>query len=302
MFKNLSELLEMFDDDISTRGLDIYESEGVIDVEIKGDEILFSVLGRYNPFYNVTIKIVDDNITNTSCDCPYFDDCKHIYACLLYIEDHHEELYLEMQKELKNNLGKIELLKNTISNSSKEELEKDIIYLYMNDNFSKKYINEKYLKIEGDIFNKIKEVIDDYLEALSILDDGYDTHDEYELDERFYLEEEFGEYEYFLNDSYYDVIINGIISDLHIKLNVNKQQEVISIVFKLYELFGNDDYDRAEEIFDDFHNEIIKQVITFFDESQINKWSQILLKIKETKKYLYNKLLTISKDYFKDFD
>lgn len=79
-----------FEAKILDRGLDYYESKAVSIYSSSHDHVEAQVAGSI--IYDVRINFDDGKITSMYCDCPYYDNCKHMAATLYYIEEHPELL------------------------------------------------------------------------------------------------------------------------------------------------------------------------------------------------------------------
>lgn len=121
---------EYFEEKILDRGMDYYESNAVRIYSYSDSHINAQVAGTI--IYDVDIYFRDCEITSMHCNCPYYDNCKHLAATLYYLEDHpdliktenptdllltcsHEELIEFLSGELSKNpelFAKLKLFKN----------------------------------------------------------------------------------------------------------------------------------------------------------------------------------------------
>ena len=84
---NLKNFEEQFDDVILNRGLDYYKSGYIKSLELDGDTWVAVVSG--SDYYEVTVALSGDDVSDTSCDCPYDWGayCKHQAAVLYALRD-----------------------------------------------------------------------------------------------------------------------------------------------------------------------------------------------------------------------
>lgn len=83
-----------FDGKILNRGMNYYESNAVRLYSYSNTHVYAQVAGTM--IYDVDIYFDDDlQIKSMHCNCPYYDNCKHLAATLYYLEDHPEVLKKE---------------------------------------------------------------------------------------------------------------------------------------------------------------------------------------------------------------
>ena len=79
---------QAFPERILNRGLDYYHRELVGHLDKSDDFVEAAVYG--SDLYHVKIKLIDGEIVNMKCDCPFAFDgnhCKHMAAVLFRAED-----------------------------------------------------------------------------------------------------------------------------------------------------------------------------------------------------------------------
>lgn len=115
-----------FENNSILRGMDLYNSGAIKDVDFNGNTIFFKVKGTTNN-YETYISLDENNhITDYSCNCPHFLSghlCKHLYASLLklnnILESNAKSNGLEPYKQ-ENYENKIKTKKSKIDDISKK--------------------------------------------------------------------------------------------------------------------------------------------------------------------------------------
>lgn len=87
-----------FEGKMLDRGFDYYESNAVRIFSYSNTHVNAQVAGTM--IYDVDIYFEDSKITSMYCNCPYYDNCKHLAATLYYLEDHPELLRKENSLDL----------------------------------------------------------------------------------------------------------------------------------------------------------------------------------------------------------
>ncbi len=98
------------------RGEDYYYDHSVTGIQKRGGALIADVVGSSYEPYHVTVELIDDEIGDTSCTCPYDwgGICKHIVAVLLS--------YLHQPKQVDERPSLQELLSNTGETDLREVL------------------------------------------------------------------------------------------------------------------------------------------------------------------------------------
>jgi hypothetical protein len=90
------------------RGRNYYEINAVRIYDYSSEHVTSQVAG--SRVYDVSIYFKDSEITSMYCDCPYWDNCKHMAATLYYLEDHPELLESEDFTDLITSCTYVELI------------------------------------------------------------------------------------------------------------------------------------------------------------------------------------------------
>ncbi|MBU8908360.1 SWIM zinc finger family protein [Desertibacillus haloalkaliphilus] len=83
---------------IATRGVNYYKKGNVADIKVTSAEVLEATV-HGSSIYTVEVHL--DDLTESTCTCPYHDYCKHLVAALFYIEEHRYRVQ-EQLEEYKN--------------------------------------------------------------------------------------------------------------------------------------------------------------------------------------------------------
>lgn len=100
---NLEELeeSEMFDNElVKERGRLLYKNNAVQYIWLKdgvGKAVVKSVNG--NEWYEIDFRCRKGRITYLACDCPYFGECKHLYAFLLKLRDFSKKFFKQHKED-----------------------------------------------------------------------------------------------------------------------------------------------------------------------------------------------------------
>ncbi len=149
-----------FKERILQRGYDYYLEGLVNDVFVDGNTISASVDGTQ--VYNVEVTIDDNEVVDSYCSCPYFEDngeCKHIVALLYYISNN---AVIKYDKET----SKKQNIKDVLNKIDVNDLKSFLVDL-LNSNeriydiFRKNYMN--YFEVPSllDYRNKVRRAIYD---------------------------------------------------------------------------------------------------------------------------------------------
>ena len=92
---------ELFEDDgVKERGRALYKNEYVPFISLKNGVGKAVVRGSNDDvWYEIDFRCKSGRITFLACDCPYFSECKHIYAFLLKLKDFCKKFYKKYQSE-----------------------------------------------------------------------------------------------------------------------------------------------------------------------------------------------------------
>ena len=154
-----------FEDKILCRGLDYYESNAVRIHDYSNEHVHAQVAG--SSVYDVSIYFKDSKITSMYCDCPYWDNCKHLAATLYYIEDHPELLESEDVNELIMSCTHAELIDFLVLELPKNPKLTNKLKLFKNHGVSDDYyINrlENSFSSSSNILNFLNEDIQELIE------------------------------------------------------------------------------------------------------------------------------------------
>ena len=127
----------LFFDKIIERGIEIYLSDNILDLNKKDNIYTCKVKGSNIYEISVSFKSNSDEIDTMTCTCPFAKEgsnCKHMYALLLKIKCNYD--LKKMEKTIKKELKE---LKNNI---------------YVNDIEYMKYKYRKENRLEIELFNK----------------------------------------------------------------------------------------------------------------------------------------------------
>lgn len=100
---NLEKIEEstLFEDElVKNRGLLLYKANAVQYIYLKdgvGKAVVRSSKG--NEWYEIDFRCKKGRITYIACDCPYFGECKHLYAFLLKLRDFSKKFYSKYQSD-----------------------------------------------------------------------------------------------------------------------------------------------------------------------------------------------------------
>lgn len=120
-----------FNTKVWRKAFEIYRNNQIISVKALNEkEIIAQVQGT--ACYTVTIKINNDQIT-MNCNCPYWENCKHEAAVLLYLRDNHE-VELTNQK-ISPKLSELDEFRLFLS-SVQYDLDSDEDYRHDNDAYN----------------------------------------------------------------------------------------------------------------------------------------------------------------------
>lgn len=292
MLENFKYWLDCFDETVKIRGAEIYDNDGVFDVVIGDSEFNFKVRGRSSKFYEIKILVNNLKIIDMSCGCYFSANCKHLYACLLYIKDHEEEIFNMLLQNKKTKDDNFSTYENILKQINEDDMKYDLNYLFENSEIARKYLTEKYVTVDSkdEVFkfvNKIIGVLDYYNDALTILENGeFDTCDKYEFDSRFVQSNEYYyDDEYYLNENYFFDKISALTDDLFIKINANKRSTVNKVIFEITNIYYDNDYFDCTHLLEHFYKKLLNEAIINFDKDETNKWIDILFKLKIKGKY-----------------
>lgn len=123
----------LFEEKILDRGR-VYVSE-VKNLKKINDKITCTVSGTKD--YYVTATIIDDDLKNITCNCPYPFNCKHEVALLYCLEENRNEIE---EYDINNEKDSLETLVNHIDpNTLKKFFKKE---LKINDKLKEDFLNE----------------------------------------------------------------------------------------------------------------------------------------------------------------
>ena len=259
--KELKEKLGLFDIDvydnlfepqIRTRGFSYFADNKL--EKISGAN-KWTCVAKGTKDYNVMVAFDNDQITYTSCSCPYYledkKNCKHIYALLL-------------EAKSKPNIPIIKEAMLNFSSNLKRMFKEEI-----------KYINdyEKYLKIDEYKFNTLKNIINTFIEnntktIESIKEKNYGEKELFDglialIQEGYKLNESIKETVYdlskvsnpapaseaveYMNDSNRiklgDVVAGALIAD-EIDKTINKKKKIDTKLEKEMDAYGLEDWQK----------------------------------------------------------
>ena len=83
---DLSNFEQSFEDKIAGRGKVYFTDGSVYDIE-EIDKDLFQIEVDGTRMYTVTVRLNGTKIVSISCDCPYWDNCKHEFAALCALKE-----------------------------------------------------------------------------------------------------------------------------------------------------------------------------------------------------------------------
>ena len=82
---------------VKLKGQDLYESGRVAFISLNKGE--GKALVRGSKWYEIDFRCARGKITYLACDCPYFSECKHLYAFLLKLRDFSKKYYEKYQSD-----------------------------------------------------------------------------------------------------------------------------------------------------------------------------------------------------------
>lgn len=92
---------ELFDDEgVKSRGRVLYKSNAVQFISLKdgvGKAVVRSASG--DDWYEIDFRCKEGKITYLACDCPYFGQCKHLYAFLLKLKNFYKKFSKKYETE-----------------------------------------------------------------------------------------------------------------------------------------------------------------------------------------------------------
>ncbi len=91
---------ELFEEEIKHRGRSLYKSNAVQFIWFKdgeGKAVVRSANGC--DWYEIDFRYKNGKITYIACDCPYFGECKHLYAFLLKFKNFRKKLFDKCQSD-----------------------------------------------------------------------------------------------------------------------------------------------------------------------------------------------------------
>jgi uncharacterized Zn finger protein len=91
----------LFDDEsVKSRGQSLFKNDYVPYIYLKdgiGKAIIRSANG--DDWYEIDFRCKRSRITFMACDCPYFGNCKHLYAFLLKLRDFTKKLFKQYNED-----------------------------------------------------------------------------------------------------------------------------------------------------------------------------------------------------------
>lgn len=155
-----------FDDIILERGLDYYESGAVRIYDYSAEHVDAQVAGSL--IYDICIYFEDSKITSMYCDCPYWDNCKHLAATLYYLEDHPELLKKEDYNELLISCSYEDLIEFLSSELPKNPSLANKLKLFKNQGVSEDYYINKLENSFSSSLNILKFLNEDIQELIEL--------------------------------------------------------------------------------------------------------------------------------------
>lgn len=154
----LEDLNEFFSKTIITRGEEYYNEGKVLSCFKDGNKYYANVDGSSYKPYQVTIEIDKKGEPFFECDCPYENNCKHIYATLVAIDKkEYKEIKLKAKEtyefDEKEILKKIspEELKEALLNSKSKLVNKAFLEKYFYDYMPKQGYDFYYNRLYNDL-------------------------------------------------------------------------------------------------------------------------------------------------------
>lgn len=91
---------ELFEDEIKHRGRSLYKDNAVQFIWLK-DGVGKAVVRSSNgcDWYEIDFRCKNGKITYIACDCPYFGECKHLYAFLLKFKNFRKKFFEKYQSD-----------------------------------------------------------------------------------------------------------------------------------------------------------------------------------------------------------
>ncbi len=153
---------------IYNRGYDYYHDCRVQQIwyNKKANTISAEVLGTRE--YDVEIYIENDEV-HGSCDCEYYDICKHIIAVLLNIADDGVESIPESKIIQVPTIESVDYFKDYLTKLSKDELI-NLVMRYAPDSFIRQIQNSKSTQKDATtVIDKVEKKVHDYLNDEELL-------------------------------------------------------------------------------------------------------------------------------------
>ena len=244
-----------FATEILERGLNYYKSNAVriynssntcIDAQVAGSII-----------YDLRIDFKDSQIDSMYCNCPYYDNCKHLAATLYYIEDH-PELLRESEDitDLVLSMTQGEMVEFLLEEVQKNPDLSNRLKLFMNQDVDVEYYQ-----------NKLRMCFGNSLDVLNFIDDDlYDLKEANQIDLILTLSKSIVKYceELVLYGQYdaFDGIIVKIDDLMNRLLNIGFEDEVCDF---LEEMILTSDDESVLDLFTDTYSRY-RSVEKLFDE------------------------------------